>query len=95
MFSNPLKRLRKTRWLAALPDSIEVPTVGSRAGEIKPIETATIDDISFAIQGLNQKASALYREIEALRQLHDLARTVGAIGCDGAVEAAARHEDIV
>ncbi len=94
MFSNPLKRLRKKSWLSALPDSIEVPPLGDRAGETKAIDAATVDDISFAIQALNQKSSALYREIEALRHLHDLARKVGAVGSDGAVEAAARHEEV-
>lgn len=91
MFDNPLKRLRKTLWMSALPDTIDVPPFGDTGVTLtKPIGEATVDDIAFTLQALNQQSSALYRQIEALKQLHDLARRAGAVGTAGAVAAAAR-----
>ena len=56
----------------------------------KAINTATVDDIAFAIQALGDEADALYRRVSALKQLHDRARRAGAVGAEIAVDAAAR-----
>ena len=54
---------------------------------VKPVETATVDDLAFALLGLNQQASALYREIDALRTVYDKARKAGALGAETAIDA--------
>lgn len=90
MFDNPLKRLRKTLWMSALPDTIDVPLVGDTGGTLtKPIDEASVDDIAFTLQALNQQSSALHMQIDALKRVHDLARQAGAVGTAGAVAAAA------
>jgi hypothetical protein len=77
--------------LASLSDTVWVPALGARRNEtIKPVESATVDDLAFALLRLNERASALYREIEALRTIHDEARRVGALGADIAVDAVSR-----
>ncbi len=77
--------------LASLPETVCVPALGDRRDEtIKPVESATVDDLAFAILRLNERASALYREIEALRTIHDEARRCGALGADRAVDVVSR-----
>jgi hypothetical protein len=62
--------------------------LGNRREEtVKPIETATVDDLAFALIALNEQSSVLYREIDALRTLQDEARKVGARGADIAGDA--------
>jgi hypothetical protein len=74
--------------LASLPDTVRIPALGLRLDEtVKPVETATVDDLAFALLGLNQQASALYREIEALRTVYDEARKAGALGAEIAIDA--------
>ena len=92
MFTTPLQRLRKSYSLADLPDII----VTGRAGDevAKPIEFATIDDIAFAIQALNDKASAIYQPASALRNLYDQARRAGAIGAALAVDTVAQGQAV-
>jgi len=90
MFETQLDRLRKKLWLSPLPNEIEVPPLGDREVLIKPIGEASVDDVAFAIQGLNRKMSALSAQLDALRTLHDMARRAGAIGADAAIEAAMR-----
>ena len=82
MFESKLQRLRKSYALADLPDTISAGTA------IKPIGEATVDDVAFAIQALNDETDVLYRRSAALRSLHDRARRVGAVGAALAVDAA-------
>ncbi len=74
--------------LDKLPETIRVPAIGDRPNEtVKPVGTASIDDLAFALVGLNERASALYREIDAVRTLHDEGRKAGALGADIAIDA--------
>jgi hypothetical protein len=57
---------------------------------IKAIDEATVDDIAFAIQALNDEMDMLYRRSSALRSLHDKARRAGALGSALAIDAAAQ-----
>lgn len=90
MFSSPLKRLRHRSWLDAIPDTIDVPAIGSQPARTLPIEDATIDEIEFALVALNRKQTDLYRVIAALGDVVKMARRQGACGVDAAVPAAAR-----
>jgi hypothetical protein len=74
--------------LEKLPETVRIPALGNRREEtVKPIETATVDDLAFALIALNERSSVLYREIDALRTLQDEARKVGARGADIAGDA--------
>lgn len=74
--------------LEKLPETVRIPALGSRREEtVKPVETATVDDLAFALIALSQRSSVLYREIDALRTLQDEARKVGARGADIAGDA--------
>lgn len=90
--TTPLQRLRESSYtLSELPESILTGDVGEFSQPInKAINTATVDDIAFAIQALGDEADALYRRVSALKQLHDRARRAGAVGAELAVDAAAR-----
>lgn len=83
-----LAALRKSSFsLSDLPDTIRIPSHPGRRDEaVKPTATATVDDIAFALIDLHQQSSALYREIEALRTVYDLARKSGAVGADTALD---------
>ncbi len=90
----PLEQLRQSYGMASLPDCIKTDAVGTYGHPIsKPIGQATIDDIAFAIQSLSTESTALFRRLDALRQLHDRARRAGARGADLVVEAAVRFEE--
>ena len=79
--------------LDKLPETIRVPALGGRRDEtVTPVETATVDDLAFALLGLNERASALYREIDAVRTIHDEAREAGGIGAARAVATAIKRE---
>ena len=89
---NPKSKLAALRdhhyGLASLPEMVRIPALGLRRDEmLKPVETATVDDLAFALLGLNQQASALYREIDALRTVYDEARKAGAVGAQIAIDA--------
>jgi hypothetical protein len=74
--------------LDQLPETIRVPALGERRDDtLKPVGTASIDDLAFALIGLNERASALYREIDAVRTLHEEGRKAGALGADIAIDA--------
>lgn len=73
--------------LDKLPAVVSVPAFAGRDETLKPIETTTVDDLAFALIGLNEQWSALYREIEAVRIVHDEARKAGALGTDIAIDA--------
>jgi hypothetical protein len=86
MFDTPLQRLRKSYALADLPTTITTGAPGATMS--KPIEAATVDDVAFAVQALNDEMDALYRRTTALRSLHDKARRAGALGSALAVDTA-------
>ncbi|GGG39267.1 hypothetical protein GCM10010964_28530 [Caldovatus sediminis] len=89
--TTPLDRLRQSYGMAALPDSIGTEAFGEFGRPVdKPIAQATVDDVAFAIQALNDESAALYRRLDALRRLHDHARRAGGLGTALAVEAALR-----
>lgn len=90
MFTSSLNRLRQKSWLEAIPDTIEVPAIGSQAARTIPIERATIDEIEFALVALNRQQTDLYRLIAAMGDVVKMARKQGAAGGDTAIPAALR-----
>lgn len=83
-----LAALRKSSYsLSHLPDTVHIPPQEDRRDEaVKSIETATLDDIAFALLGLQEMSMAIYRETEALRTLYEMARKTGAVGADVAFD---------
>ena len=82
--------LRKRHiWLEALPESIAIPALEARQRPAadKPIEDATLDDIAFAMLGMEAEFNAVGDRLHALRKLYNLARQAGALGSDRAVDA--------
>lgn len=77
-----LAALRKSSHsLSSLPDTVSIPPQENRRDEaVKPIEAVTLDDIAFALLGLQEKSMVIYRETDALRTLYDMARKTGAVG---------------
>lgn len=88
--ASPLKRLRQLRWLAGLPDTINVPALPDRPNRAVPIEHATVDDIEFTLVALTRRQSEIYRLTNALEEMLKMARYQGARGVDTAIVAAAR-----
>lgn len=90
--TNKLEKLFKDSYLASsLPDSIHIPPIGENRMDVsKPIGQATLDDIAFAAQALEQKSDALTSTLYALRRLYKDARAKGALGKDNIVEALTR-----
>jgi hypothetical protein len=77
--------------LASLPETIRIPaSPGHDAIDAKPITEATLDDIAFALRGLEAEFNAIGDRMHALRKLSQIARDAGGVGADRAVEAAAR-----
>ncbi len=73
--------------LANLPTTIRVPGHGGKPTlEDLRTDDATVDDLAFALQGLEQQFSKLLDQSTALRRLHDMARARGAIGTDTVIE---------
>jgi outer membrane murein-binding lipoprotein Lpp len=56
----------------------------------KPISEATIDDLAFAMRGLEAEFNDVADKMQALRKLSQIARDAGGLGADRAVEVAAR-----
>ena len=82
--------LRKRHiWLEALPDTVSIPALEARQRPVtvKPIEDATLDDIAFAMLGMEAEFNAVGDRLHALRKLYGLARQAGALGSDRAVDA--------
>lgn len=95
--SNPTRMatLRQRHYgLEALPDTIVVPALRARRPEavVKRIEDATLDDIAFALRGIEAEFNAVGDRLHALRKLYLLARDVGALGCECVVNAVAATE---
>ncbi len=91
MFTSPLKKLRQSNWLSALPDTIAVPATGDRLARNLPVERATLDQIAFALLPLEQQRREIGQKIMALEEIITLARKQGALGADIAVTAAAKE----
>ena len=88
--SAALASLRKRHFaLDALPDTIAIPVLEARQREasVKTIEDVTLDDIAFAIRGIEAEFNAVGDRLHALRKLYTLARQAGALGADRAVDA--------
>jgi len=72
-----LDDLRKRSGLfAALPDDIVV------SGEMKPLQTATLDDVAFALLQAEAEYNAAGDRYHALRRLYATARENKALGAD-------------
>lgn len=78
--------------LEALPETIVVPAQKPLRREqvVKPIEDATLDDLAFAVGGVEAEFNAVGDRLHALRKLYGLARQAGALGADRAVDAVSR-----
>ena len=76
--------------LQHLPEIITVPSLGARrpVAIVRPIDLATVDDIAFALDGVEAEFNAVGDRLSALRKLYRLARQAGALGADGALESA-------
>jgi len=88
--TSPLKRLRQSNWLEAIPDTISVPALSDRPSRVVPIERATVDEIEFALVAHSRQQSELYRLTNALGDVLKMARRQGACGADNAILSAAR-----
>lgn len=91
--SAALTEIRKRHFaLEALPEAIVIPVLGEIRREqlVKPIEDATLDDIAFALLGVEAEFSAVGDRLHALRKLYGIARQAGARGSECALDVAAR-----
>jgi hypothetical protein len=79
-----IEKLRqRSEWgMRDLPEIIRVPALeGHRTQEaIMPLEESTIDDLAFAIIGLEAQVTEMRRPLVGLRELYDQARIRGALG---------------
>ena len=93
MFKSTLQKLMKGGLYAKhVPVVIEIPALGALEGDTtKPIIEATLDDLAFAAQALDQRQSALGTRLAAIRELYAEARAKGALGAENIVEALSRQ----
>lgn len=79
-----IEKLRqRSEWgMRDLPEIIRVPALeGHRTQEaVVPLEESTIDDLAFAIIGLEAQVTEMRRPLVGLRELYDQARKRGALG---------------
>ena len=79
-----IEKLRqRSEWgMRDLPEIIRVPALeGHRNQEaVMPLEESTIDDLAFAIIGLETQVTEMRRPLVGLRELYDQARKRGALG---------------
>lgn len=88
-----LTEMRKRHYaLEALPDMIVIPVLGESRREqvVMPVEGATLDDIAFALLGVEVEFSAVGDRLHALRKLYGLARQAGARGNERALDVVSR-----
>ena len=73
MFKNLIESLRKkTLSLSDLPETIRVPGhAGQTDIDRLPLDQASVDDLAFAIQGLEARSSEISCQLHSLR-LHRL-----------------------
>ena len=76
--------------LQSLPETVTVPSLGARrpVAVVRPIDQAPVEDIAFATGGVEAEFNAVGDRLSALRKLYRLARQAGALGADGALDAA-------
>ena len=73
--------------LQALPDTIHIPAIGRRDVIVaKPVGDATLDDLAFAVRGVEVEFNELGDRLYAIRKLYSLAQS-GALGADRAIDA--------
>jgi hypothetical protein len=74
---------KKSVFLTELPATVRVPGHGGNPTiDGLQVGDASVDDLAFAIQGLESELSPISGQLHALRKLYDLARHRGAIGTD-------------
>lgn len=85
-----IEKLRqRSEWgMRDLPEIIRVPALeGHRTQEaVVPLEESTIDDLAFAIIGLEAQVTEMRRPLIGLRELYDQARKRGALGTSTVAE---------
>ena len=85
-----IEKLRqRSEWgMRDLPEIIRVPALeGHRTQEaVLPLEESTIDDLAFAIIGLEAQVTEMRRPLVGLRELYDQARKRGALGTNTVAE---------
>jgi len=73
--------------LEALPKAILIPPRSPQNECVsKAIEEATVDDLAFAMRGLEADFNAIGDQLHALRKLYNLARAAGALGADRVID---------
>ena len=84
----PKVRERPEWYVRELPDTIRVPALeGHRPQEVTvPLEDATLDDMAFAIVGIEAQVAQARRGLSGLRELYEQARKRGAIGSNTVAE---------
>ena len=77
-----LLRKQPEMYLRDLPETIRIPALdGNRPDEVvRRLEDATLDDVAFAIQGLESETRVIHRRLSGLRDLYEMARKRGALG---------------
>ncbi|MCC5991727.1 MAG: hypothetical protein JJT99_04305 [Rhodobacteraceae bacterium] len=88
--TSPLKKLRQSSWLKEIPDCIDTPAIGGRLARSVPIESATLDQIAFALLPLEQHRRDIGKRIMALQEVISMARRQGALGAEIAIIAASK-----
>ena len=85
-----LKALVRAHYaLDGLPDTITVPALGTcREPAAKAVEEATLDDLAFALNSIEDEFNAVGDRLHAVRMLYVLARRAGGRGADVAVAVA-------
>ncbi len=85
-----IEKLRqRSDWgMRDLPEIMRVPALeGHRTQEaVVPLEESTIDDLAFAIIGLEAQVTEMRRPLVGLRELYDQARKRGALGTSTVAE---------
>lgn len=71
-----------------LPSNIRVPALPGRREEDVDIalEAATVDDLAFAILGIEAQLAEIRRPLSGLRELYDQARKRGGVGANTVAE---------
>jgi len=79
-----IEKLRqRSEWgMRDLPEIIRVPALEGHGTQeaVVPLEESTIDDLAFAIIGLEAQVTEMRRPLIGLRELYDQARKRGALG---------------
>lgn len=84
MVKQVLEALRQQSMLfAGLPETVRVPGHGGHpAVDALPLEEASVDDLDFVLQDLDNKITAARQQALVLKRLRDQARIRGAVDSD-------------